>query len=76
MAILGKVLAYVFKNVGLLVGIVEAILKAIGAIISLTPSKKDDKIYAVIDKVFTTIKKWLYTISDKLAGKEATVPNS
>lgn len=76
MKIIGKVFAYLFKNLGLIVGVIEAILKAAGAIISITPTKKDDAIYAFIDKWFSLIKKWLYTISDKLAGKEANIPNS
>jgi hypothetical protein len=72
---LGKVLAYVFKNLGVVIGVVEAVLKAVGAIVSLTPTKKDDAVYATIDKIFSSIKKWLYTISDKLAGKPANIPN-
>jgi len=71
---LSNIVAYLFKNLGLIVGVVEAILKAIGAIVSLTPTKKDDAIYAILDKEFSVIKKWLYTISDKLAGK-TDLPN-
>ncbi len=69
-AFLGKVLGWVFKNLSLIIGIIEAILKAAGGIVSITPTKKDDAVLAVVDKVFSTIKSWLYTISDKLAGKE------
>ena len=75
MAVIGKVFAYLFKNLGLIVGIIEALLKAAGAIVSLTPTKKDDAVVAFIDLWFSKIKGWLYTISDKLAGKEANIPN-
>lgn len=63
------VVAYIFKNLGVIIGIAEAVLKAAGAIISLTPTKKDDGVMAFIDKWFSAIKKFLYSISDKLAGK-------
>jgi hypothetical protein len=72
-AFISNIVAYVFKNLGVIIGVAEAILKAIGAIVSLTPTKKDDAIYAFIDTWFSKIKKWLYDISDKLAGK---IPNS
>lgn len=75
-AFLGKVIGWIFKNLGLLVGIVEAIIKVAAGIVSLTPTKKDDAVVAFVDKWFSIIKKWLYTISDKLAGKEANIPNS
>lgn len=69
------IFSWIVKNVALIVGIIEAILKAAAGIISLTPTKKDDKIYLIVDKVFSWIKKILYTLSDKLAGKAPTVPN-
>ena len=71
-----NVFAYLFKNLGVIIGIAESILKAAGAIISFTPTKKDDAVYAVIDAWFSKIKGWLYTVSDKLAGKEGNIPNS
>jgi len=70
------IVAYLFKNLAIILGVIEAVLKAIGAIISLTPTKKDDAIYATVDKIFSKIKGYLYTISDKLAGKPANIPNS
>ncbi len=72
---ISKVVAYVFKNLGVITGVIEAVLKAVGAIVSLTPKKSDDKVYATVDLWFSKIKKWLYDISDKLAGEEATIPN-
>jgi hypothetical protein len=72
---MGNIIAYIFKNLAIIIGIAEAILKAFAAIVSLTSTKKDDAIYAMVDKIFSSIKKWLYTISDKLAGKEANIPN-
>jgi len=73
--LLGGILGWVFKNLSLLIGIVEAVIKVLGGIFSLTPTKKDDVVLAIVDKVFSWIKKVLYTISDKLAGKPANIPN-
>lgn len=69
------VLSWIVKNVALIIGIIEAISKVLGGIVSLTPTKSDDKVVAVIDNVFSWIKKGLYFLSDKLAGKEITVKN-
>lgn len=65
-----NVIAYVVKNAALVAGIVEAIVKVLAGIASLTPTKKDDAILPVVDKIAGWIKKALYTISDKLAGKD------
>ena len=72
---LTNAIAWIFKNLSLLVGIIEAILKVAAGIVSLTPTKKDDAVVAFVDKWFSIIKKWLYTISDKLAGKPLNIPN-
>ena len=72
---MSKIIAYIFKNLAVIVGVVEAVLKAAAAIISFTPTKKDDAVYEVVDKGFSWIKKILYTISDKLAGREPNIPN-
>jgi len=63
---MGKIIAYVVKNLAFLIGIVEAILKAVGGIVSLTPTKKDDKVVELIDKGFSAIKKFLYGASESL----------
>jgi len=73
---MSKIIAYIFKNLGVIVGIIEAVLKAAAAIVSFTPTKKDDAIYEYVDKAFSMIKRVLYTISDKLAGKEPNIKNS
>jgi hypothetical protein len=73
---MSKIISYIFKNLALLLGIVEAIIKVASGIVSMTPTKKDDAIVEMIDKGFSAIKKILYDISDKLAGKEPTVKNS
>ena len=72
---MSKIISYIFKNIALLVGIVEAILKMSAGIVSMTPTKKDDAIWDTVNSAFSAIKKVLYTISDKLAGKEPTVKN-
>lgn len=69
------ILSWIVKNIALVIGILEAILKAAAGIISLTPTKKDDKILLVVDKVFSAIKKILYTVSDRLGNKAPTIPN-
>jgi len=68
MNIVMGVLAWLVKNVALLVGIVEALVKVIAGIISLTPTKKDDTFLPKVDAVASWIKKGLYFVSDKLAG--------
>ena len=73
---MSKIISYIFKNMALLIGIVEAILKVAAGIVSLTPTKSDDAIVEMIDKAFSAIKKVLYTVADKLAGKAPTAPNS
>ena len=61
--------AWLVKNVALLVGIVEALVKVIAGIISLTPTKADDAFLPKVDAVASAIKKALYFVSEKLAGK-------
>ena len=73
---MSKIISYIFKNMALLIGIVESLLKVAAGIVSLTPTKSDDAIVEMIDKAFSAIKKVLYTVADKLAGKEPTIPNS
>lgn len=69
MNIVMGVLAWLVKNVALLVGIIEAIVKVIAGIVSLTPTKKDDAFLPKVDAIASWIKKGLYFVSDKLAGK-------
>jgi DNA-binding ferritin-like protein len=64
------VLSWIVKNIALLIGILESIIKAITGIITLTPTKRDDKLLPVIDKIFSTIKKYLYMMADFMSGKE------
>jgi hypothetical protein len=61
------VVAYLLKNSGLIVGAVEAILKALGGIVSLTPTKKDDAVVKFLDDWFTKIKLVIYNLMDKVA---------
>jgi len=61
--------AWLVKNVALLVGIIEAAVKVIAGIVSLTPTKKDDALLPKVDAVASAIKKALYWASEKLAGK-------
>jgi hypothetical protein len=63
-----NVVGWLVKNVALLVGIIEAVCKVIAGIVSLTPTKKDDWLLPIVDKVASNVKKWLYTASDFLEG--------
>lgn len=63
MAIL-KLAAFAFKNFGLLIGVVEAIIKLLVGIVSRTPTKKDDKILEGVNLAFSKMKKWCYDLSD------------
>lgn len=65
---MSKIIAYVVKNLALVIGILEAILKAVSGIVSLTPTKKDDKLLKVIDGIFSKIKKALYDKVDFLSN--------
>jgi hypothetical protein len=67
------ILAYLVKNVALIVGIVEAIAKVFAGIASLTPTKADDALIPLVDKVASFIKKWLYTLAEKLGGVDPLV---
>ncbi len=65
-----KIGSFIVKNVALLVGIIEAVAKLITGIISMTPTKKDDNWLPKIDAICSNIKKGLYWVSDKMAGKD------
>ena len=77
------VLAYFCKNIGLLIGVVEEVLLAVGQVIKslaglaniTTFTRKDDAIVNAIEtyyeeKVkagFDKVKAWLYGVADKVA---------
>ncbi len=65
---LTNVMAWFTKNVGLLVGIIEAVLKVAAGIVSLTPSKKDDILVDMLSNKFATIKGFIYKIADFFAN--------
>jgi len=46
---LTSILAWVTKNIGLIIGVVEALIKVLGGIASLTPTEADDKIVEWIE---------------------------
>lgn len=64
---MGKIIGYVLKNIAILIGCLEALLKLAGGIVSLTPTKKDDKVVEFIDLWFGKIKKFFYDTSDGAA---------
>jgi predicted small secreted protein len=59
-----QLLAFFFKNMALVLGVVEAIIKLIAGIVSRTPTKKDDKFLKGVNKAFSQLKKWCYDLSD------------
>jgi hypothetical protein len=65
---MGQLIAYLLKNSALIVGIIEAVLKAVGGIVSMTPTKADDAVVAKINEIFSKIKAFFYDRSDILAG--------
>ena len=65
---MGNVLAWIAKNGALLVGVLESAAKLVAGIISLTPTKKDDKFLEKVDEKASEAKKVLYDISDTLKG--------
>jgi hypothetical protein len=69
MNIIMGIIAFLVKNVALIVGVVEALAKLIAGIISLTPTKADDAFLVKVDSVASGIKKALYFISDKMASR-------
>lgn len=70
MGFASKIVAWIAKNIALLTGIIEAVAKLITGIISMTPTKKDDNWLPKIDDICSKIKKGLYWVSDKMAGKD------
>ena len=63
-------LSWLVKNIAYIVGILEALVKVIVGIITLTPTKRDDFFVDKINDIFSAVKKFLYDISDFMAGKE------
>jgi len=63
------VIGWVLKNTAQIVGVVESLGKVIAGMVSFTPTKKDDWLIPVVDKVCSAIKKFLYDMSDKLMRK-------
>jgi hypothetical protein len=47
---LTNILGWITKNIGLIIGVVEALTKVLAGIASLTPTEKDDKIVAWIEE--------------------------
>lgn len=63
-----NVMAWFVKNVGLIVGILEAIVKVFAGIASLTPTRKDDALANLVSDKFDTIKAVIYKIADFFAN--------
>lgn len=65
------ILAYIAKNVALVVGIFEALAKLLAGLINIFASaKQKDKLLSYVDIGFSWVKKWIYFISDKMSGLE------
>lgn len=63
-----NLLAFFFKNLALVLGVVEAIIKLLIGLAHLTKfTKKDDKWMDGVNKAFSKMKKFLYDLSDAKA---------
>ena len=60
--------SWVAKNLSLIVGILEAIIRLGAGISSLTATKRDDVFMAKVDAFFPKVKKWLFSVSDMAKG--------
>ena len=65
MTILKTVINYLVKNLYQIINLVEAVLRVAAAIVSLTPSTKDDSIVEVVKGVFEKIKSFLSNLQAK-----------
>ncbi len=61
-----NVLAWIVKNMAMLIGIVEAVFKLVVALLNIAPTKTKDKFLPIVDAIFSAIKKTLYGASDFL----------
>jgi len=61
-----SVLAYIVKNFAMIIGVVEAVSKAITSVITLTPTKRDDALLPYVDRFFSAVKRALYSLSEIL----------
>lgn len=59
-----KILGWLSKNMGLIVGIIEQVLKVLTGIVHITPSRKDDLWVEKLDVGFAKIKAPLYKFSE------------
>ena len=58
--------AYLVKNSAMIIGIIEAVIKAITSVITLTPTKRDDALLPYVDRFFSAVKRALYSLSEIL----------
>ena len=65
--------AFAFKNFALVIGVVEAVIKLLAGLVSRTPTKKDDKFVAGVNKAFSKMKKFCYDFSDTLTEAKKEV---
>lgn len=59
-------IAYFIKNVSIIIEIIEAIVKLAAGIVSLTPSKKDDKLVDWVEDNFESLEGVLEEIAEIL----------
>lgn len=65
-----NLIAFFFKNLALVVGVVEAIIKLLAGLASLSATKADDDFVAGVNTKFSEFKKFFYDISDVMANKK------
>ena len=59
------VIGYLAKNIGLILGLVEQIIKVLVGIAHLTPSRKDDEWVNKIEKAFDYVQGLIYKLTDR-----------
>ena len=61
---IGNIIGYLRRNIAEVVNLIEAILRVLGSLASLTPTAKDDSIVAAIKSGFAKIKNFLLSVGN------------
>ena len=59
------IIGYIAKNVGLILGLIEQIIKILAGIAHLTPSRKDDEWVNKIERIFDKLQALIYKLTDR-----------
>lgn len=59
---IGNIVAYLRRNLEEIVNLVEAVIRVLASIASLTPTQKDDSVVAAIKAGFAKVKSFLLNL--------------